>query len=421
VTARAAWLFEHSARMPFSRPLRGSLYGVSYSRAVLDRAGPFLEDRETDEDAELNERIADMGIAIEWAPEIVTLHRYPPDAVTLLADTWRRGRLRAARWIASGRRAELMARTLRRGPEAVAKALLPEAPLSVWQVAAATPLIVSCSVVKLAASLATLGEMTVRDALGSAIGAMPPVPSGGRGTERRRVRLIVTLAVRDDLRFLPGFFDSVAPHVDGVVALDDGSTDGSAEYLSGRAEVLELIRKPADRPEWDEVGNYRALVRAAIRHRADWIASLDADHRVEIDFRDRAERLIRRGRPLGVEAWSWQVRELWGTEDQWRADGIWGDKRRANLFRARSDHAFDERRLHARKAPRQAAFLGHYPKGDLIVYHLRMVAPDDRAARRERYERMDPSAEFQPDEGYAYLTEEAGLALLPVPSSRHWR
>lgn len=263
--------------------------------------------------------------------------------------------------------------------------------------------------------------MALHDVVRSTLDALPPVHSGGHGPARRRTRLIVTLAVRDDIRFLPGFFDSLSPQADGVVALDDGSTDGSAEYLAGRPEVLELMRNPPDRPEWDEVGNHRALVRAAVRHGADWIASLDADHRVETGFRDRAERLIRRGRALGVKAWSWQVRELWGTEDQWRADGMWGDKRRASLFRARADHAFDERRLHARKAPLQAAIAGYYLKGDLIVYHLRMVDPADRAERRERYERMDPDAEFQARAGYAYLTDEAGLAVLPVPRDRHWR
>jgi GT2 family glycosyltransferase len=419
VTSRAAWLFEHSPRLPLSLPTYGSLYGVSYARDVLERVGPFPEDRVRNEDTEVNARLARIGIAIEWAPEIVTIHRYPTNAAALMADTWARGRTRASERIESGQRAELMKRTLRRGPQAIAHALRPEAPLSVSEVAAATPLLAACSAVKLAASLATLGETAMLDAFKSTIDAMPPMPSGGRGS-RRRTRLLVTLAVRDDIRFLPGFFDSVAPHVDGVVALDDGSTDGSAEYLAGRAEVLELIRNPPDRPEWDEVGNHRALVRAAVRHGADWIASLDADHRVEVEFRDRAERLIRRGRPLGVEAWAWQVRELWQTEDHWRADGIWGDKRRANLFRARADHAFHEQRLHSRKPPLQAAILGTYPKGDLIVYHLRMVDTGDRAARRERYERMDPEAEFQAV-GYAYLTDEAGLALQPVPSSRHWR
>ena len=58
--------------------------------------------------------------------------------------------------------------------------------------------------------------------------------------------------------------------------------------------------------------------------------------------------------------------------------------------------------------------LGRYPVADLEVYHLRMLEPADREARRRRYEALDPDAAFQPGLGYAYLTDEAGLRLRQV-------
>ena len=238
---------------------------------------------------------------------------------------------------------------------------------------------------------------------------LPQVPSAGRGTAPRRVRLLVVLAARDEMRFLPGWFANVAPHVDGVVALDDGSTDGTTELLESRPEVVELIRRPRGRAAWDEVGDYKALISAAVQAEADWIVSLDADHRVEREFRDRAERVIRRGGRLGLSAYAFHVRELWGGPDTYRADGVWGKKVRARLFRARADHEFDERALHAHKGPRQAQVLGRYPVADLEVYHLRMLEPADREARRRRYETLDPDAVYQPGLGYAYLTDETGL------------
>jgi glycosyl transferase family 2 len=248
------------------------------------------------------------------------------------------------------------------------------------------------------------------------------VPSAGVGNgSARRLRLLATLAVRDELRFLPGFFANVAPHVDGVVALDDGSHDGSCDFLASRPEVLEVIEIPADRDRWDEPGNHRLLVAAARRHGADWVLSLDADERLELRFRPRAERVIRRGSRLGLTAYAVRLRELWGAPDQVRVDGIWATKAPARLFRVQADDVFDDRPLHGSKAPLDAKRVrGQLPLADLEVYHLRMIDAAGRRARRERYERADPEARFQPGIGYAYLTDETGLKLRTISRRRRY-
>jgi hypothetical protein len=253
---------------------------------------------------------------------------------------------------------------------------------------------------------------------GWAIGQALEVPSAGLRGKRRRVRLLALVAVRNEMPYLPGFLANVTPHVDGVVALDDGSTDGSGSFLAAHPGVLEVLRVPPDRPAWDEVGNYTRLHAAALRHGAEWILVVDADERVERRFRDRAERVVRRGGRLGLSAFALRLRELWGARDTYRCDGIWRRKRVARLFAARSDHQFDYRPLHAVKAPLQARVHGRFIAVDLEVYHLRTIRPEDREARRERYKNLDPEARWQPGIGYDYLTDEAGLRLRRVSPRR---
>lgn len=243
------------------------------------------------------------------------------------------------------------------------------------------------------------------------------VPSGPSWLPRpRRVRLVALLAFRDEMEHLPGYVANVGPHVDGIVALDDGSTDGSAELLSSHPRVLEVLRVAGDRSRWDEVGNYRRLVDAALRHGADWAVSIDADERVERDFRRRAERVIVRGRWLGLAAYGVRMRELWDSPERYRSDGLWGRKRSARLFRLDQGAELDTRELHSSKAPVRAPVAA----ADLEVYHLGMIRPEDRVARRARYERLDPTARWQPREGYAYLTDPSGLELRAVPADRGW-
>ena len=75
------------------------------------------------------------------------------------------------------------------------------------------------------------------------------IPSWGPpGSGARRTKLLALLAVRDGMRYLPGFLRNVAPQVDGIVALDDGSSDGSADLLKSHEAVVELLRNPTDRP-----------------------------------------------------------------------------------------------------------------------------------------------------------------------------
>jgi glycosyltransferase involved in cell wall biosynthesis len=223
------------------------------------------------------------------------------------------------------------------------------------------------------------------------------------------------------MRYLADWLRNVPPQVDGVIALDDGSEDGSAERLASHLSVLELVRRPRrDGGELDEAENRRLLYAAAARHRPDWLVAIDADERVERRFRRRAEREIARLTLAGATAASVEIRELWDRPDRMRVDGAWGEKRQARLFAWRPGIEADPQRLHGHWAPLSGLVDGAFPPADLLVYHLRMLRREDRAARRRRWESLDPVCRYQPI-GYAHLTDETNLELAPLPRGRDYR
>ena len=240
-----------------------------------------------------------------------------------------------------------------------------------------------------------------------------------------RPRLIAVLPFRDEMRFLPGWFANVLPHVDGVVAVDDGSADGSAEFVAQQPKVLQLLRRPR-RPaeDWDCGANRRDLYWEAGRLGAEWILGLDADERLERDFRKRAESEIRRMDAAQIRAGSIRVRELWNRPDRMRVDGIWGRKAHGRLFRFDASARLDDRKLHGHWPPldmrrRRGDGSEYFEPLDLELYHLRMVAAADRERRRDRYNALDPERLFQAV-GYEYLTDPTNLEVVPLPEGRDY-
>lgn len=235
---------------------------------------------------------------------------------------------------------------------------------------------------------------------------------------RPRPRLLALVSFRDEMRYLPGLFENLAGQVDGVIALDDHSTDGSRELVEAQPLLLDLLSM-SDEWKWMRDGpRQRRLTEAAWDHDADWLLAIDADERVERSFRSRAELEIRRAESEGHAALWVPFRELWGAPDTVRVDGIWGEKRKPSLFKSDRAHRFHDRALHSIWASWPPAN-GEYPTADLRLYHLRMIESADREIRANRYRRLDPDREWQAI-GYDYLVDEEGLELAPLEPGRDY-
>ncbi len=234
---------------------------------------------------------------------------------------------------------------------------------------------------------------------------------------RRRRRILALIHFRDEAGNLPGLFANLEGQVDGVIALDDQSSDESRTIVESQPLLLELLTvEPGAQDDNEDGKNRPPLIRAAWDQGADWLLGIDADERLEYDFRRRAEREISRTEAEGQTALWVPFLELWGAPDQVRVDGIWAQKRKACLFKARRDHLFDERRMHTNWASWPPPN-GEYPLADLRLYHLRMIHAADRRARADRYRRLDPDSQWQ-EIGYDYLVDEDGLELAPIEPGR---
>jgi glycosyltransferase involved in cell wall biosynthesis len=104
------------------------------------------------------------------------------------------------------------------------------------------------------------------------------------------MKVIGLLHVKNEEDILGKALDVSAPLLDGIVALDNGSTDATREILMANPRILEIL---SDDGPLDDGRFTDKLVRAADKFRADWYCIFDADEFLEKPgpVRKRLERL----------------------------------------------------------------------------------------------------------------------------------
>ncbi len=229
--------------------------------------------------------------------------------------------------------------------------------------------------------------------------------------------IFAIIAVRDEERYLPGYLHHIRDHVDGIVALDDCSTDRTAEILGREPRVVSILREDrSGPPHANETRNrYRLLVEAA-RLGARWVLCADADERFDTAFLRRVRREAEQGERTGRPIREVRLVNLWNSREHYRADGRCGPRWAPRMFQVPNE--FSERPFGLHR-PWFPAVLDGAPRAymNAYLYHLRMIDRQDRQKRFEKFRAVDPDHLQQPV-GYGHLIDETGLTLKPV---LHWR
>ena len=103
-------------------------------------------------------------------------------------------------------------------------------------------------------------------------------------------KLVFMLRVKDGMFFLKEWLDRNEVIADEIVALDNGSTDGTYEMLKAHPKVVELIRTQG----YDEGRDKNLLYQSVINRKADWCLWTDVDEIFEAGLtRKHFDKLMR--------------------------------------------------------------------------------------------------------------------------------
>ncbi|MGH2956417.1 MAG: glycosyltransferase [Solirubrobacterales bacterium] len=245
----------------------------------------------------------------------------------------------------------------------------------------------------------------------------PPAPSQGRP------RLVCLLPVRNGEQDIPGYLESVGSFADAVIALDDGSSDRTAELLEESKLVEGLLRNPP-RPDykgWDDAANRSRLLAEAVRTGAAWALWLDADERIDPGDGVALRRFVDRDADPG-SAYGFRVFRMVGDGDHYDRAELWVYR----LFAPRPGQELSDRRLHLVPVPFSIP-RSSWKRTTVRIQHLAGLNLPRRLARVAKYEQADPERRFQRDyfqllksggEPRAWKRRPAGLPVLADPLER---
>lgn len=237
------------------------------------------------------------------------------------------------------------------------------------------------------------------------------------------MKIIVLCCFRDASAYLPEFIRHLSPHVDRFLFLDDRSAiphrTFSEDLIKGmmtcKASLIQRSGRLAgdDAPFSMESRNRSILLREALAEGADWVLTLDADERVELEFLKKM-----RGWCLpAFDAIGFRLRDVWNSPNQYRTDGIWSEKRKTALWNVAATGALlPSEGLHGPWIRNVDDC--NVVRLDASIYHLGSLTAELRTERVRRHETADPEHKWQAD--YSYLAKEDGLKLETIQPGRGW-
>ena len=107
------------------------------------------------------------------------------------------------------------------------------------------------------------------------------------------MKVYAVMCIRNEEYYLKGFLEHIRNYVDGIVALDDGSSDNTIDILEKEPKVIKIIKNPVTNVrDWDEPNNRKRVLNEARKLGADWALCCDPDERFEIRFLKKISKII---------------------------------------------------------------------------------------------------------------------------------
>ncbi|MGC9603096.1 MAG: glycosyltransferase family A protein [Minisyncoccia bacterium] len=237
------------------------------------------------------------------------------------------------------------------------------------------------------------------------------------------MRTLAIIALRDEERYAPGYFDHLRRFVDGFAVVDDGSLDKTPLIIRQEPKLKFSFRRDVREPDhFFEVDNREILMNAAKDLNAEWVLCCDTDERYETPFLEKINSVQDEADKIGKPVVGFRVLSLRESLKTYYAVEQSRILTKFLMFRVPNEISYADR-------PRRALHTPWLPAGlrdqhllwstEYRVYHFCSLRAEDRRRRYEKFKRIDPDNKWQPI-GYDHLIQEDGVRLKEIEPGREF-
>ncbi|NLM36982.1 MAG: glycosyl transferase family 2 [Firmicutes bacterium] len=228
-------------------------------------------------------------------------------------------------------------------------------------------------------------------------------------------QLLAMMAVRNEAgRYLRPVLDRLGALADGIVILDDASTDHTPDLCRAHPRVVRFERLSAPLFFDNEASLREKLWQLTVELDPDWILAVDADELFAVRNKRELLALTRQDR-YGLI--TFPVYHFWGDFRHYRVDRWWHPARgrAACLYRYQKNRPYRwaPRALHCGRFPQEAYQTPRFDSA-IPLLHLGYAHRREHQAKYQRYLQLDPQGQFCPLAHYRSILDAR-------PQLKRWR